>query len=215
LILRKSSAWNPRKILVRATNWIGDGVMSLPALEALRARFPGAEIVLLARPWVSEIYGNHPAVNRLIVFDAKNQHHGLGGFRRLVEEIRSERFDAALLFQNAFQAAFIAWAARIPVRIGYATDGRSSLLTDAIGLPPPVHYGHQSGYYLQLLFRAGLIEDAQPPSQVRLQVQQAEKTWASKRLKTLGLTGPRFLIGLSPGRPLCGACRPADWSASR
>ncbi len=199
MILRKNSSWQPGKILVRATNWVGDGVMSLPALEALRARFPAAEIVLVAKPWVSEIYFYHPAVNRLIVYDPKTRHRGLSGFRKIVEEIRAETFDAAILFQNAFQAGLLAWAARIPVRIGYATDGRASLLTDAVVLPPPAQYGHQAGYYLQLLFRAGLIENPQPPERYRLQIQPAEKTWAGKRLKSLGLSGPRFLVGLNPG----------------
>jgi lipopolysaccharide heptosyltransferase II len=199
LILRKSSIWNPKRILVRAANWVGDGIMSLPALEALRARLPGTEVVLLVKPWVSEIYWYHPAVSRLIVYDPKTRHRGLSGFQKLIEEIRAERFEAALLFQNAFQAALIAWAARIPVRVGYATDGRAGLLTDAIIRPPASHYGHQAGYYLQLLFRAGLIENPQIPAQVRIQIQQAEKNWAAKQLKAMGLSGPRFLIGLNPG----------------
>lgn len=199
MIVRKSSAWEPRKILVRSTNWVGDAVMSLPALQAMRARFPGAEIVLLARPWVSEMFWNHPAVNRVIVFDSTTRHRGLKGFRTLIEEIRAEQFDAAILFQNAFQAAVIAWASRIPRRIGYATDGRRALLTDAIRPPHPAHYGHQSGYYLQLLFRAGLIDNPQPPGNIRIHVQQSESHWAAQKLKSLGLGGPRFLIALNPG----------------
>lgn len=199
MILRKNSSWQPRKILIRATNWVGDGVMSLPALEALRARFPGAEVVLLAKPWVSEIYFYHPAVNRLMVYDPQSRHRGLKGFRKLIEELRAEAFDTAILFQNAFQAAFIAWAARIPARIGFATEARAGLLTDAVALPPPAQYGHQAGYYLQLLFQAGLIDNPQPPDQCRLQIQPAEKNWAGKRLQSLGLSGPRFLVGINPG----------------
>ena len=48
----------------------------------------------------------------------------------------------------------MAWCARIPVRIGYARDGRSALLTEAVEVSPPAAYGHQAYYYLQLLFRA-------------------------------------------------------------
>ena len=71
---------NPKKIMVRATNWMGDAVMSLPAIEALHARFPNSEIVLVAKPWVSELYSNHPAVSRQIVYDAQGEHRGARGF---------------------------------------------------------------------------------------------------------------------------------------
>ncbi len=102
------------RILVRSTNWVGDAVMSIPALEALRVRFPRAEIVLLSKPWVSELFWHHPAVNRQIIYKPKSEHRGAAGFMKLVGELRAERFDAAVLFQNAFQAAWMAWLARIP-----------------------------------------------------------------------------------------------------
>jgi heptosyltransferase-2 len=185
--------------MVRATNWIGDVVMSLPALEALRARFPKAEIVVVAKSWVSELYWHHGAVTRQIVYSPEGQHRGPRGFRKLVQTLRAERFDLAILFQNAFHAAWMAWCSRTPVRVGYARDGRSSLLTDAIEAPPPAAYGHQSQYYLQLLFRAGLIDKPKPVQEIRLAVAPAEKAWAVRHMIKLGLGGPRFLVGLNPG----------------
>jgi heptosyltransferase-2 len=188
-----------QRILVRATNWVGDGVMSLPALDALRARFPRAEIVLLSKPWVSELYWHHPAVNRQIIYKPNSEHHGPAGLARLVRELRAERFDAAILFPNAFHAAWLAWLARIPLRIGYARDGRSLLLHDAIEPPLPAAYGHQSNYYLNLLFRAGIIDKPQPVGEIRLRLTDSERHWATKMIDSLGLSGPRFLIGLAPG----------------
>jgi heptosyltransferase-2 len=188
-----------RKIMVRSTNWIGDGVMSLGALEALRARFPSSEIVLVSKPWVSELYHHLPSVDRQIIYNPDKEHHGPLGFGRLVQKLRTEGFDAAILLQNAFHAAWMAWCARIPVRIGYARDGRSSLLTDAVVPPPPAVYGHQSNYYLQLLFRAGLIEDYDRGREHRLVVQEAEMEWARRHLARNGLGGPRVLVGINPG----------------
>jgi heptosyltransferase-2 len=199
MIWRGSSLVNPQKIMVRATNWIGDGVMSLPALHALRARFPKAEIVLVTKPWVSELYWHLPAVSRQIVYNPEGEHEGPRGFWRLVRGLREERFDAALLFQNAFHAAWMAWCARVPVRVGYARDGRSSLLTDAVEVPSPAAYGHEAYYYLHLLFRAGLIDKPQPVREIRLALEEAERAWAAKHLQRLGLQGPRFLVGLNPG----------------
>jgi len=190
---------NARKILVRAANWVGDAVMSVPALEALRARFPKAEIVVVAKPWVSELYWYHPAVSRQIVYFPESEHRGPGGFWKLVRQLRAERFDAAILFPNSFHAAWMARLAGVPVRIGYARDGRSALLSEAVEPPSPAAYGHQVNYYLQLLFRAGVIDKPQPVREIRLFLADAEKQWAAKRLESLGLGGPRFLIGLHPG----------------
>jgi heptosyltransferase-2 len=185
--------------MVRATNWIGDAVISLPAIEALHTRFPNCEIVLVSKPWVSEIYWNHPAVSRQIVYDAEGEHRGARGLWKLVQKLRSERFDAAILLQNAFQAAWMAWCAGIPLRIGYARDGRSSLLSEAVEVPPRAYYGHEAYYYLQLLFRSGLIEKPQMVQEVHLYLAESERRWALKQLQSVGLSGRRFLIGICPG----------------
>ncbi len=199
---RGSTIEEPRKIMVRATNWIGDVVISLPALEALRARFSDAEITVVAKPWVSDVYHRHAAVSRLIVYDPEGEHRGREGFARLIRRLRDEKFDAAILFQNAFHAAWMAWRARIPVRIGYARGGRRAFLSNAIEAPPPAAYGHQLYYYLHLLFRAGILprpEPLRPPMETRLALQPEEEAWAERHLRSLTLEGPRFLIGLAPG----------------
>jgi heptosyltransferase II len=190
---------NVQRILVRSTNWVGDAVMSIPALEALRARFPRAEIVLLSKPWVSELYWHHPAVNRQIIYKPHGEHRGAMGFLKLVRELREERFDLAVLLQNAFHAAWMAWLARIPLRIGYARDGRSLLLDDAVEPPLPAAYGHQVYYYLQLLFRAGIIARVQRGEEIRLRLTDSEVAWAAKKIDALGLNGPRLVVGIAPG----------------
>src|SRR5208337_3107035 len=164
--------------------------------------------VLVSKPWVSEIYLNHPAVSRQIVYDPEGEHRGIRGFWRLVRELRSERFDAAILLQNAFQAAWMAWRARIPVRIGYARDGRDSLLSEAVEVPPSGAYGrHQVYYYLQLLFRSGLIENPKMIQEVFLYLAESEQKWAVKQLQAVGLGGRRFLVGVCPGASFGGAKR--------
>jgi lipopolysaccharide heptosyltransferase II len=202
----------PRKVMVRTTNWIGDAVLSLPALEALRARLPEAEIVAVSKPWVSEVYANHPAVTRQIVYDPDGEHRGAQGFRKLVAALAAEKFDTAVLLQNAFHAAWMVWRARIPQRIGYARDGRSPLLTDAVEPPPSAYYGHQAYYYLELLFRSGLIDSIEPVREVRLTLDRKEKHWGLKALESLGLPGPRNLVGLCPGAAFGPAKR---WPAER
>ena len=121
-----------RRILVRATNWVGDAVMSIPALQALRERYPDARISILARPWVAGLYGREPFCDELIPYDAPRGWTGIGEKRRTADGLRRRRFDAAILLQNAFEAAALVRWAGIPVRIGYARDGRGWLLTHPI-----------------------------------------------------------------------------------
>lgn len=224
VIVRGTTLVSPAKLMVRAPNWIGDAVMALPALDALRARFQETEIVVVAKPWVSEIYQRQPCVDRIIVYDALGEHKGAGGFARLVKQLKAESFDSAILFQNAFHAAWMAWRAGIPVRVGYARDGRRRLLTHPIGVPPTAAYGHHANYYLQLLFRASLIarpelpgdesegeETKEPPEALRLVLDATEVAWARRQLDSQGLQGMRLLVGLAPGASYGPAKRwPAD-----
>jgi len=95
------------KILVRATNWLGDAVMSLPALRVLRQRFPQAEIAILAKPWVADLYRREPFCDRMIPYTARTLAEKWAAGRALARE----RFDCAILLQNAFEAAALAFAA--------------------------------------------------------------------------------------------------------
>ncbi|HEV1287714.1 MAG TPA: lipopolysaccharide heptosyltransferase II [Bryobacteraceae bacterium] len=183
-----------RKILVRATNWVGDAVMSLPALRALHERFPAAEICILAKPWVADLYGREPFCHRVIPYTPKN----LAEKWRAGRALRSEKFDCAILLQNAFEAAAVAFAARIPERIGYARDGRSLLLTKAIPVPkrgeiPP----HERFYYLELLRRAGILEKLPASEMIRLEGASAARLAGIERFRALGLG--EMIVGVSPG----------------
>ena len=185
---------NCRKILVRATNWVGDAVMSLPALRALRQRFPDAEIVILAKPWVADLYGREPFCDRVIPYTPKTLREKWAAGRALARE----KFDCAILLQNAFEAAAIAWLARIPVRIGYARDGRSALLTTAIAVPCRGEIArHERFYYLELLRRAGILEALPECEAIRLEGAPAARVAGIARFHELGLG--ETVIGMSPG----------------
>jgi len=194
------------RILVRATNWIGDAVMSLPALQALRARFPRAHIAILARPWVADLYEDEPFADRVIRFTTPRGARDLLGKLQVARTLRKERFDCAILLQNAFEAALIAWLAGIPRRIGYARDGRAPLLTDAIAVPAAGEIPrHERFYYLALLQRAALIDDPAGDAPVALSRSADLRLSGARRLAEYGLAGP--VIGISPGAAFGGAKR--------
>jgi heptosyltransferase-2 len=187
-----------RRILVRATNWVGDAVMSLPALQALRQQFPEARISILARPWVAGLYAREPFCDEVIPYDAPKGWCGLAEKWHVAKDLRSREFDCALLLQNAFEAAALAWAARIPERIGYDRDGRGPLLTTAVTVPKRGEVPkHQRFYYLELLKRSGLIETYSPDVQVCLAGAAGAAEQGIKLFEERGLSGR--VIGLSPG----------------
>ncbi len=114
----------PARILIRSTNWIGDAVMTTPAIRAIRAAFPRAEISLLALPWVADVFRASPRIDRIVLYEKTGRHRGMAGRWRLIRELSGHGYDMVLLLQNAFEAALVTTLARIPVRAGYPTDGR-------------------------------------------------------------------------------------------
>jgi len=101
--------------------------MSLPALAAIRSAFPDAEIVVLARPWVADIYAGESSIDRVIPYHAARGLRDWGAKWSLARALRAEHFDCAILLQNAFEAALLTRLAKIPKRIGYDRDGRGWL----------------------------------------------------------------------------------------
>jgi heptosyltransferase-2 len=173
-----------KNILIRATNWVGDAIMAIPALRAVRARFPQAHIAILARPYVADIYRDQQIADELIAYDLKGIHAGFSGRERLAAHLRAHRFGTALLLQNAFDAAWIAWRAGIPRRIGYARDGRSLLLTDAIPVPEPGEIpAHEKFYYLELLRRTGWLEELPDDKFIQLAVSPEQLAIAEQKLR--------------------------------
>jgi heptosyltransferase-2 len=188
------------KVLVRATNWIGDAVMAIPALEAIGKRWPDADIAVLARPAVADLYRGQPFAPRLIIYENKKRHRGFVGRERLAAALRREKFDSAILLQNAFDAAWLVWRAGIRERIGYARDARSWLLTRAIPVPREGEVPrHESYYYLELLRRAGWLGKLPALDEIRLRVSSEAKLAARAKLVAAGAQEGRVWIAFAAG----------------
>jgi len=152
-----SSIFHPRRILVRGTNWLGDAVMTTPALLRLREKFPDAHIALLTSEKLRDVWANHPAINEMIAFAPGESLFSVGRkLRRSVgvsgeppslrsgasrparEYARPTGFDLALVLPNSPRSAIEPWLARIPERIGYARPWRNSFLTQTVAPRPNV-----------------------------------------------------------------------------
>ena len=193
--MKELQANNIQKILVRATNWVGDAVMTTPAIHTIRKSFPSAEITLLAKSWVASLFEASPDVDRIFIFDEKGRHAGAIGKWRLAKELQCEKFDAAILLQNAIEAALIAVFAKIPVRIGFNSDARGFLLTHSVKRQPETFQKHQTEYYLDILRGIGLpVEN----TGLRLSVSETDIDAGKKLLEAEGVRLDKPIVGLNP-----------------
>ena len=185
-----------RKVLIRSANWVGDAVMSLPAIASVRQTLPQAEISILAKPWVAEIFEKNPLVDRVLIYESPGTHQGMRGKWRLARQLRKEGFELAILLQNAFEAALISFLAGIPQRAGYDTDARAFLLTHPVPMTGKIKRGHQVDYYLEMVGSLGFQRAHAFPT---LKVSQERQEEATRRLRSFDSEGPRDLVGISPG----------------
>ncbi|HYL82105.1 MAG TPA: lipopolysaccharide heptosyltransferase II, partial [Candidatus Acidoferrum sp.] len=196
-----------RRILVREVNWVGDGILTLPALEALDRRFPKAEISVLARSWVAGLFAKQPTVDRVIEY-RPDVHRGPLGRWRLAGELRGWGFDLAVLLPNSLDAALIPWMAGIPRRVGYPTDGRRIFLTHPVRPSAGGVARHQVEYYLNIVRALG--GDGRPVP--RLHVASDVRAATIRLLGDNGLRESDILVALNPGA-LYGTAK--QWPADR
>ena len=185
------------RILIRSTNWVGDVVMTIPALKAVRENFPTSSISVLARPWVIPLIANHPAVDTVIpLIKGKGFLSDFAEVIRTAGLIRGRRFDLAILFQNAFEAALIAYLGGIRFRVGYNADGRRFLLSHAIIRDDEIMKAHQVDYYLSILRTMGWSAQTTDPE---LYIHENDKEAIRSILSANGIKRDDILLGLSPG----------------
>jgi heptosyltransferase-2 len=239
---RPAASQPRRRILVRGVNWLGDAVMTTPALQRLREALPEAHITLLTHQKLSDLWQGHPSLDAIIPFSTGESPWTVAG------RLRAEGFQTALVLPNSVRSALEVWLARVPQRIGRARRWRNWLLTQAIaprpgqsrmpkrsvsevnrlvrlpaGVPSPAtghpHYRttHQIYDYLHLAAALGANPEPLPP---KLEISAAELRQAEDALlsnardQAPGAAShqPLALLGLNPGAEYGPAKR---WPAER
>ena len=170
--------------------------MGTPALMDLREAYPKAKITLLARPSIVELLQGHPGIDESLVYDHKGQHRGVWGKVALIQALRSSHFDMAVLFQNAFEAAFLTCLAGIPERWGYSTDARRSLLSRGVDVPRQEGRVHQMEYFQRLIGELTGIQNHRAPN---LTVKEEEEQHFDKEFPSLARARDDEVIGINPG----------------
>jgi heptosyltransferase-2 len=177
-----------RRALVRFPNWLGDTVMAVPALRALRAGLPVAELWCLG-PWVSDILESEPGIARRLVPPPR-----MGARLAQARRLRQAAFDLAVILPNSFETALASRLARARWRVGYAGDGRTFLLTHA--LRPDDQPVHQVAVYQRLLAPLGIDGPTTVPT---LTVDPARRAEARRLLDEAGASGGEPRVGLQLG----------------
>ena len=176
------------KRLVIGPNWLGDGVMALPFLRALKRSDPGGELAVLARPSTAPVFAMSGTVDDVWTSRGRD----LAGFWWDARRGRRARPDEIWVLPHSFRSALLARAMGGRRRFGYATDGRKALLTDAVPPPPPT--GHQLRDEDRLLAAANVAPDGEAP---RISIPAALSEEAGREIVSWQLA-PRPIF-LAPG----------------
>jgi heptosyltransferase-2 len=172
----------PHRLVIRMPNWLGDAVMALPAVAAVRAAYPDQHIAIAAIPSVAPMFEERTAIapQQVIVVERANE----------AERLRAGRFDTAILLPNSIRSAWVARQAGIPHRWGFAGGARNLLLKRAITRPRA--QVHQSQYYAHLVRGLEIPVDEATPT-----IAPTDETRA-RAVRVLGeITSP--IVGFAPG----------------
>ncbi len=176
------------RVVVRAPNWLGDAVLALPAMAALRAHFASAEMTVAASPAVAALLKEPSDVrpDHVLILPEKP--------KAAARAIRDGAFELGILFPNSFGSAWMLKRAGVPQRWGIARDARGWLLSrrSAIGRQG----GHHADYYRNLVRGFGIPCDDGPPT---LGVSTASRAEAVALLERAGVTPETRLVGVAPG----------------
>jgi len=186
----------PKNIIVRMPNWIGDLVMATPVLTDLRKAYPQASITAMCRSPLCELLQDDPEIDELFCFSKASVFGRRSEKRSVVEKLRQGKYDLGILLTHSFSSAWWFWQGRVERRLGYECNGRKLLLTDSASLPENIQHQHLVLTYKMLLAPLGIpLSDTHP----RLFLSEKEVASARVVLEQRGVPKEAILIGINPG----------------
>jgi lipopolysaccharide heptosyltransferase II len=194
------------KILLVRLRLIGDVVFTTPIIRALAHRVPGAELVYLVEPAAAPVVAANPWLSDVIVLPRRR------GWARIVDdlaaarELRRRRFDVAIDLHGGPRSAWLTWASRAPIRVGYDVPGRHWMYTRIVHRPRALGRRHSVENQWDLLAAVDpALTDPANPDRDRVEMPPTEPARRSLagRWSTLGIApGARvILLHVSAGNP--------------
>jgi heptosyltransferase-2 len=181
------------RVLVMRYRFLGDTVLAVPMLRALRqALGPQAVIDVLVAPDSGDLLRDCPYINDLIFF-GKGRADATKGFWPMAKILRARRYDTVFVLKRSLSSAVLAWLTGARTRVGFNTEGRGLLLTHRV----PYAGGHEAERFLSVLPAAGL--PASTDTRLELWWGQTEAEAANARLA--GCLGDPVALHLVPSNP--------------
>lgn len=185
----------PKSIIIRMPNWIGDFIMATPILSDVRRAFPKASITAMCRIGVCQLLEIDPDINEIFCFSKTSGFNRRNSHRDLIEKIRQGKYDLGILLTNSFSSSWWFYRGHVSYRIGYRDNFRSFLLTHPIHPPSQLRKQHLVKTYKMLLSVLGIPVSKTAP---RLYLADQEIRAAQELLKQQGMQEGDILIGINP-----------------
>jgi len=186
-----------KKIIIRSTNWLGDVVMTIPALRAIRYTYPDAHITLMGNSLVCQLLEGASYIDSFLVYNKRGEHYGLKGFISIVKAIRKGKFDLAILLQNAIEAAILTFCGGVSSRMGYNTDSRGFLLTHKAIITKEILHKHHRDYYLSMLGNFGIYTPS--PDDISILPRESWQENLKSLIPDNFLNSKKTVVGINPG----------------
>ncbi len=194
--LRSLPGYEPRNIIVRMPNWIGDLVMATPVLSDLRRAYPNARITAMCRSPICELLKEDPEIDELFCFSKASGFGRRTERRNIIEKLRKGNYDLGILLTHSFSSAWWFWLGKVQNRLGYECNGRKLLLTRSLPFPENIQNQHLVVTYKMLLEPLGIPISDTPP---RIYLTQKEMSDSRVLLKQHGVPDTALVVGINPG----------------
>ncbi|HUU06277.1 MAG TPA: lipopolysaccharide heptosyltransferase II [Patescibacteria group bacterium] len=178
--------------VIRSPNWIGDGIMCLPAIRAYKEHFPKERLVIVAKRYLADIFLNIPEIDEIVPIPDR---WTAATYFACLKKLRAKHFDRGLLFTNSFASALLFRLAGIRSCSGYNRDGRGWLLSDKI--PFKKNLDHHQYYYMNLIEHL-VGKKISPRVATGLVVAQEESEWAAGWLEEQGIGTRSSFLAIAP-----------------
>jgi heptosyltransferase-3 len=191
------------RILVARPDRIGDVILSTPVIAALRAQYPNAFITFLVRDFVAPLIREIPGVDSVFIYDPDGRHSGVGGFFRLMEELKAQRFQISIVLQSTRKLAAALFGVGVPNRIGPLSKIHSYLFYNRGSRQRrSLVEMHEADYNLQLLRKLGIrVGSHQIPSTIAIaeEKRKAAREWLKAKGWDPADPNHKRLIAVHPG----------------
>lgn len=184
-----------KNILIVRTDRIGDVVLTVPAIRAIRKKFPDARLTVLLSPLTVDLLDGLSLIDEILVDERRGMHQGFWGFLQLIRQLRQKKFDLAVIYHTKKRTNLACFLANIPYRLGYKNNKHGGLLNHPVEDVRPVGNKHEAQYCLDLLDNIGIQSN---DLTLEIAKQESSNRWIVDFLKSRGIDSCEGMIVLHP-----------------